>query len=130
MNARVNAAAQLFGGQRAALGSYGDWLQKQYLRNQDTQRQLNQVSSFAGGAASIFPLQMYKAQHSMDDLAAVGQAISSLGGAATSFGSLYGSSPNSNNLNNNPNLSGMFQGPLLDASGQQSYNNPSQTVLG
>lgn len=104
LNARVQAAAQLSGGQRATLGSYGDWLQNQYMRNQNTNRQLNQISNFAGGSASVFPLQMYAAQHSMDDLAAVGQAISSLGGAAGNYMNLYGSTPTGNNLSA-PNFS-------------------------
>ena len=89
-NQRNQAYTNMLGAARAKLGSYGDWLQQQWLQNQTLNRGLGQVSDSARGSASVFPLQMYKAQHSMDTLSAIGQAISSLGGGATNFGSLWG----------------------------------------
>lgn len=74
------AYAALIGGNRARLGAYGDWRLAQDLSAMQTGRNLNQISSFAGGQARVFPYQMYKAQHSQDAMAAIGQALSSLGG--------------------------------------------------
>lgn len=100
-NARNSAYSSLLGQQRAKLGSYGDWLQNQWLANQQTNRGLGQITNFARGqAGNVFPLQMYAAQHSMDDLAAIGQAISSLGGGGTNFSSLFNSSPGTPNAPN------------------------------
>ena len=86
---RNQAYTNMLGAARAKLGSYGDWLQQQWLANQGYNRGLGQLSNFAAGTESVFPLQMYKAQHSMDALSAIGQAISSLGGGSTNFGSLW-----------------------------------------
>ncbi len=92
-NARNSAYTSLLGGQRAKLGSYGDWLQNQWMANQQTGRDLGQVENFAKGSASVFPINIYSAQHSMDNLAAIGQAISSIGGGAANYASLFNSTP-------------------------------------
>lgn len=129
-NARDSAYAGLLGGLRGKLGSYGDWLQNQWVANQQTNRGLNQVTNFAQGQANnVYPLQMYQAQHSMDDLAAIGQAISSIGGAAGNYAALY-NTPNQSNNVNNPNLNGLFQGQLVDSSGQQmSFDQPQYATV-
>lgn len=89
-----NAYLGLMGDARAKLGGYSDWALQQSINNLRNQQALNQISSFAGGEArNVFPLQMYAAQHSNDALAAVGQAISSIGGAAGNYAQLYGSQP-------------------------------------
>ena len=106
-NKRNQAYTDMLGAARARMGSYGDWLQQQWVKNQDTNRRLGQVSGEAAGSAGVFPLQMYKAQHSMDTLAAIGQAISSIGGSATNFGSLFGAP----NQVSQGNLSGSFDFP-------------------
>lgn len=72
-------AAQAQGQQRANLAAYGDWLFGNAMKNLTSQRALNQLTSFAGGTASLLPYQMYEAQHSQDALAQVGALISSLG---------------------------------------------------
>jgi len=88
-----SAYLSLVGGQRANLGAYSDWAVQQAIKNLQTQNALNQIKNFAGGEAGVFPLQMYKAQHANDDLAAAGQAISSLGGGAANYSSLFGQVP-------------------------------------
>lgn len=75
------AAARMAGGQRAGLMKYGDWLQGQKMLNLTTGRELDQTTNFAGGTAGVYPYRMYQAQHTMDDLAEMGAAISSVGGA-------------------------------------------------
>lgn len=92
------AYAALIGGNRARLGAYGDWQFKQGLSAQETARQLNQISNFAGGTARVFPYLMYKAQHSQDAMAAIGQALSSLGGGGGGgIGQMYTQQPQSFN---------------------------------
>jgi hypothetical protein len=45
-----------------------------------TQNALNKISNFAGGQSrNVYPLQMYGAQHSMDELAAWGAIIQNMG---------------------------------------------------
>jgi hypothetical protein len=69
------------GQERAKLGGYADWQQQQNVNNQGTQRQLNQISNFAGGLQNnVFPYQMYQAQHGEDEAKFWGQVISSMGG--------------------------------------------------
>lgn len=81
------------GQERAALGAYGDWQHQLGIGNQAVQRQLNQISNFAGGTAGVLPYRMYQAQHSMDELAFWGQMIQSLGGTAANYQQLFGGSP-------------------------------------
>lgn len=89
-----DAYLSLVGGARANLGGYSDWAVQQAINNIRNQQALNQITSFAGGQAkNVFPLQMYKAQHSNDALAAIGQAIQSIGGAAGNYAQLYGQTP-------------------------------------
>jgi len=85
----ADAYTKMLGQSRANLGGYSDWAVQQAINNLNTQRQLDQISNFAGSEAkNIYPLQMYKAQHSLDDLAMVGQAISSIGGGAANYAQL------------------------------------------
>lgn len=79
------ANAALMGRNRAAMGSYSDWGQKQMLNNLNTSRAEDQTTNFAGGIASVFPYREYQAQHSQDFLAMMGQAISSIGGGAANY---------------------------------------------
>lgn len=69
---------------RSRIGGYGDWKINQTINNIKTQDQLNKISNFAGGTASVFPYRMYAAQHSQDELDMWGKAISSLGGGSFS----------------------------------------------
>jgi len=83
---RDKATMQMRGQARARLGAYSDWQLKQTLDNIQNQEALQQLSSFAGGTAGVFPYKMYEAQHSLDTLAMTGAAISSLGGGAANYG--------------------------------------------
>jgi hypothetical protein len=88
-----NAYMSMIGNARANLGGYSDWAFNQSINNLRNQQNLSRITNFAGGQArNVFPLQMYAAQHSNDDLAAIGQAISSLGGAAANYAQ-FNSSP-------------------------------------
>ena len=75
---------------RAKFGSYSDWALKQAIQDIRTQQELNRVISFAGGTASVFPYREYKAQHSQDWLSTMGALLSSVGGSAPAFASMYG----------------------------------------
>lgn len=78
----------LLGNLRASLGQYGDWQHQQGLDLSGLQTSLGRVFDKSAGQARIFPYRMEEAQHSWDQLAAIGQLISSLGGGATNFASL------------------------------------------
>ncbi len=88
---------KLTGQNRANLGAYGDWQHQLGVKDLDQQRLLAQILNFAKGTASVFPYTMYQAQHSNDDLAALGQMIASLGGATSDFASLYNTTPTTKN---------------------------------
>lgn len=82
------------GAQRAKLGAYGDYLGRQKIQTGETARELNPIINFAKGTAGVFPYRMYEAQHSMDDMAAIGAALSSLGGGSGgNIGQSLSSSP-------------------------------------
>jgi hypothetical protein len=84
----------LVGKARANLGGYSDWAVQQSINNLRNQQALNQIISFAGGQAkNVYPLKVYEAQHANDAMAAIGQAISSIGGAAGNYAQLYGQQP-------------------------------------
>ena len=83
--ARDAATVQQAGQARANLGAYGDWQQQAGVNSLVTQRLLNQLASTASGQASLYPYQMYQAQHEWDPLAMAGAAISGLGGAAGNY---------------------------------------------
>lgn len=68
---------------RAKMGAYGDWTLNQQINKIKTQQALNYISQKAQGDAAVFPFQMYQAQHSMDELAALGAMISSIGGGSS-----------------------------------------------
>ena len=88
------AYTNMLGGARAQQGAYSDWALQQSINNLRNQQALQQVESFAGGQArNVFPLQMYAAQHANDAMAAIGQAISGIGGAAANYAQLYGQQP-------------------------------------
>ena len=70
---------------RAAYGGYGDWMQNTKNTGIQEGRDLGQISNFAGGNAAVFPYMMYDAQHSWDQLAEMGAAISSIGGGAANY---------------------------------------------
>lgn len=76
---------------RAKFGSYSDWAMKQAIQDIRTQQELNRITSFAGGTASVFPYREYAAQHSQDWLATMGALLSSVGGSAPAFANMYGS---------------------------------------
>ena len=65
---------------RSNLLGYGDVSLENSMNRLRTQQELDRISNFAGGTASVFPYRMYEAQHKYDWLAAIGSAISSLGG--------------------------------------------------
>ncbi len=74
------ASHDLKSGFRSNLLGYGDVSLEKGINRLRTQQELDRISNFAGGTASVFPYRMYDAQHSYDWLAAIGSAISSLGG--------------------------------------------------
>lgn len=80
---------QSLGKNRAALGAYGDWSSKQGIASEKAQEPINQLASFSRGNSSIFPYRLDEAKHAYDAMAAIGQFIGSIGGAATNFGALY-----------------------------------------
>lgn len=86
------AWARMRGQARATLGAYGDWALNTSLNNITNQEGIRQIANFASGDASVVPYQLYAAQHSNDDLAMVGAAISSIGGGAANYAQ-YASSP-------------------------------------
>lgn len=90
---RDKASTKMRGGLRAQLGSYGDWQLNNMIKNIRAQDELNKLSYYAGEDAQTFPYLMSDAQHSQDDLAAMGQLIGSLGGTAANFSQLYGAPP-------------------------------------
>jgi hypothetical protein len=96
------------GRNRARLSAYGDWQAEQGRSAQREGWDLGKITNFAQGDAQVFPYQMYKAQHSMDELAFWGQLISSIGGGATNFQSLFGAPPPSGQAN----FSQMGQAPV------------------
>lgn len=114
------AYAKLMGGKRAALGGYADWGHQQGINNAENQRKLHQIENFAGGTAGVFPYRMYDAQHSMDTLAMIGAAISSIGGGSQDF-SKYTQAPNAGGQNTGFGSPGEFYGPSADAS--QNFQN-------
>ena len=87
---RGQAQYQLSGQNRANLGGYSDWALQQMISSIRTQDELNRLSSFAGGQAQVFPYKMSDAQHSQDNLAAIGGLISSIGGSAPAWSSFSG----------------------------------------
>ena len=82
---RDQARYDLQGKSRANLGGYSDWALNQMISNIRTQDELNKITNFAAGDASVFPYRMYEAQHKGDELAFWGSLISSIGGGAGSF---------------------------------------------
>ena len=96
MSARDTAFGQSSGAVRAKLGSYSDWELMQHLNNIRTQNELNKISNFSQGSASLLPLNLQDAQHSQDELALFGSMLGSLGGSIGNYGS---SAPQTYNLN-------------------------------
>lgn len=90
---RTVAGFRMAGQNRAQLGGYSDWQLEQMIRSIRLQDELNRVSNFAGGWKQVFPYRMYDAQHSADELAFWGNLISSIGGTAQGWGSLFGGAP-------------------------------------
>jgi len=93
-SSRGQAQMQMRGQARGQLGGYSDWQLRQMIDNIRAQDELNRISNFAGGQANIFPYKMQDAQHSADDLAAMGGLIASLGGGAANMAQIYGGAPN------------------------------------
>lgn len=87
---RAQGALDLAGAARAKLGSYGDWMHGQGIAQERTGQDISKIGNFAQGTATVFPYRMYQAQHSMDELAFWGQMISSIGGGASNYASLFG----------------------------------------
>lgn len=88
----------LLGQARANLGGYSDWQLNQMINAIRAQDELNRISSFSRGTAQVFPYRMYDAQHSQDQLAFFGNLISSLGGSAGNWASLFGTGPQQGTL--------------------------------
>lgn len=76
---------QLMGANRANLGAYNDWALNQMINNIRVQDELNKISNFSAGTASVFPARVQDAQHSWDELAFWGSLIGSIGGGSSSF---------------------------------------------
>lgn len=79
------AWANMRAGQRATIGSYGDWALHRTLNDIQNREAIRMLTDQAAGQASLFPYQMYQAQHSQDTLAMIGAAISSIGGGAANY---------------------------------------------
>jgi len=76
----------LSGDARAGLGGYSDWALNKMVRSIRLQDEMNKISNFSAGDASVFPSLMQDAQQSQDKLAMFGQILSGGGGAASSLG--------------------------------------------
>ncbi len=87
------AFLNLTGQSRAALGGYSDWQLDQLISNIRLNEELNRITNFAGGDASVFPYRMNDAQRSMDELAFLGQLVSSIGGSAGDWSKSFGGPP-------------------------------------
>jgi len=121
---RDAAWADMRGQARAGLGAYGDWAFKETINNIQNQEALKQLSSFASGTAGVFPYKMYGAQHSQDDLAMIGAAISSIGGGAANF-SQYNQSPQQTGPGGVQNFGSLpLNSQLSYNQGYNYYNNP------
>lgn len=92
-NKRDEQAFALSAKNRADLGGYSDWALRQMIANIRTQDELNRISSFAGGRANVFPLQMEEASHAGDELAFWGKLIQSLGSGTGAFLDAGGAGP-------------------------------------
>ena len=90
---RTTEGFRLAGQNRANLGGYSDWALEQMIKSIRMQDELNRISNFAAGTAQVFPYRMYDAQHSADELAFWGNLISSVGGTAQGWGSIFGGAP-------------------------------------
>lgn len=75
---------------RAGNAAYGDWSHNVGQQQIDQERALTGITSVAKGQAQVFPYRMYSAQHSWDDLAMIGQAISSIGGGSSNYSQFAG----------------------------------------
>lgn len=84
----------LAGQNRAALGAYSDYSLGQGIGNNRMQDLLTRISARAKGSSQVFPYQLQDAQHSQDIMAAVGSAISSLGGGSTNYSQLFSKNQN------------------------------------
>lgn len=79
----------LAGQQRANLGAYSDYSLGQSIGSNRMQDLLTRIASRAKGSSQVFPYQLQDAQHSQDMMAAIGSAISSLGGGQTNYSQLF-----------------------------------------
>lgn len=118
--ARDAAQGKASGEVRAKLGSYSDWELMQHINNIRTQNELNKISNYASGWERVFPYKMDDAQHSQDELAFFGNLVSSVGGGASSFGSLYGGEQTGK-----PYTQSLYSNPPSGVSGGYDYNPPS-----
>ena len=107
---RGQIAGQLQGQNRAALGAYSDWRLNDAIRRIRLQDELNKISNFSAGDASVFPGLMSDAQHSQDQLAMFGKILSAAGGAAGSFGAF------------NPSGGAGIEGGGVDRQRPMNYN--------
>lgn len=122
--ARDDAYLQMRGASRAMLGAYGDWALHQTLNDIQNKEALRQVVNFAGGEAGVYPYRAYQAQHSMDDLAMVGAAISSIGGGGANYAQ-YAQAPGVNTASPTSAGGGGFQlNPYAIQSDQPQQFNP------
>lgn len=75
---------------RAKLGGYSDWGRVTKTSESRLNDVLKMVADRAHGSAQLLPYRLNAAQHSQDILAAVGQAISSIGGGSSNYSDLFG----------------------------------------
>jgi hypothetical protein len=123
---RDDAYYDLTGHNRARMAAYGDWGLAQGIRGGREAQTLDKITNFAQGDSSVFPYRMYKAQHSMDQLAFFGQLISSLGGGSTSMGQNMSQPPQGGQSPSGPypreQMYGQPVGPYME--GGQMYQQP------
>lgn len=106
-----NAKLNLLGKLRAALGSYGDWQSQMPIDQAHTQEGINKMIDVARGQAQIFPYRMNEAQHSWDELAFWGQMVSSIGGSAGNWASMFGAPQGGQMSQQRPTWAGPDQNP-------------------
>lgn len=90
---RTRAADTLSGQNRANLGGYSDWQLHQAISHIRSQDEINRLTNFAGGWEQVFPYRLNDAEHSQDQLAFLGNLVSSVGGSAQGWGQIFGGAP-------------------------------------
>jgi hypothetical protein len=84
------AASGLMGGRQAAVGAYSDWALERAMKELRSREKLAHITSSANSYASVFPSEMYAAQHSRDKEAKWGKILQESGQMVTMAGGGWG----------------------------------------